>query len=56
MDGAVLAPDTVVPPFSVFGGNPATFVDELPECFQELQTQFAVSNYDVMQLLPNKPT
>jgi dynactin-5 len=31
LDGAVLAPDTVVPPFVTMGGNPARIVETLPE-------------------------
>ena len=31
LDNSVLAADTVVPPFTCFGGSPATFLGELPE-------------------------
>eukprot|EP00820_Chromera_velia_P019961 Cvel_28668.t1-p1 / transcript=Cvel_28668.t1 / gene=Cvel_28668 / organism=Chromera_velia_CCMP2878 / gene_product=Dynactin subunit 5, putative / transcript_product=Dynactin subunit 5, putative / location=Cvel_scaffold3797:334-3049(-) / protein_length=175 / sequence_SO=supercontig / SO=protein_coding / is_pseudo=false len=34
LPGTVLAPDTVVPPFSVFGGAPGKCVGELPESIQ----------------------
>jgi len=44
-EGSVLAPGTVVPPFTVYGGSPARFVKKLPECFQEMQKQAAVTNY-----------
>jgi len=50
LEGSVLAPDTVVPPFTVFGGIPATFQYELPESFQEVQRQRSVGFYDAMQL------
>ena len=30
-DGSILAPDTVVPPNCVYGGQPATYLGELPE-------------------------
>jgi len=36
LDGSVLAPDTVMPPFSIFGGSPAKIVGELPICTPEL--------------------
>lgn len=35
-DGAVVAPGTVVPSMTVFGGQPAKFVSELPETWPEL--------------------
>ena len=31
LDNSVLAADTVVPPFTCYGGSPATFLGELPE-------------------------
>jgi len=37
LDGAVLAPHTVVPSMCVYGGSPATFVAALPESFQEVR-------------------
>jgi dynactin-5 len=36
--GSVLAPSTVVPPFTVYAGRPAHFYDELPECWKEWHT------------------
>ncbi|KAI8815830.1 trimeric LpxA-like protein [Fimicolochytrium jonesii] len=36
LDGSVVAPNTVIPSFSVYAGNPAQLVDELPESTQEL--------------------
>jgi len=50
LEGSILAPDTVVPPFTVFGGTPATFQYELPESFQEVQRQRSIGFYDAMQL------
>lgn len=44
-DGAVLAPDTVVPPFAVFGGVPARQVGELSECASALHRDLAVDIY-----------
>ncbi|KAI8871962.1 dynactin subunit P25 [Ramicandelaber brevisporus] len=35
-DGTVIAPNTVVPSFSIFAGNPGRCIAELPECAQEL--------------------
>ncbi|SAM63678.1 probable dynactin Arp1 p25 subunit RO12 [Ustilago bromivora] len=35
LDGSVVAPNTVVPSFSIFGGSPARLVGELPETFSE---------------------
>ncbi|KAL6050313.1 Dynactin subunit 5 [Balamuthia mandrillaris] len=45
-EGSVLAPDTVVPPFTVYGGNPARFIEKLPECFQQMQQEIATANYN----------
>ncbi|KND02355.1 uncharacterized protein SPPG_02825 [Spizellomyces punctatus DAOM BR117] len=36
LDGTVIPPNTVIPSFSVYGGNPGRLVDELPESTQEL--------------------
>ncbi|KIS69724.1 putative dynactin Arp1 p25 subunit RO12 [Mycosarcoma maydis] len=35
LDGSVVAPNTVIPSFSIFGGSPARLVGELPETFSE---------------------
>ncbi|CBQ70977.1 probable dynactin Arp1 p25 subunit RO12 [Sporisorium reilianum SRZ2] len=35
LDGSVVAPNTVIPSFSIFGGSPARLVAELPETFSE---------------------
>ncbi len=35
LDGSVVAPNTVVPSFSIFAGSPATQIGELPETFSE---------------------
>ena len=56
LDGSILPPDTVVPPFTVFGGSPAKYQSELSECYQEVQTQQTVQYYDLMQLLPGSTT
>jgi dynactin-5 len=44
--GSVLAMDTVVPPFTVFGGNPAKVVGELPETWAEMQRRAATEKYN----------
>ncbi|KAI9003181.1 putative dynactin Arp1 p25 subunit RO12 [Gaertneriomyces semiglobifer] len=36
LDGTVLPPNSVVPSFSVYAGNPGRLVDELPESTQEV--------------------
>ncbi|XP_004346742.1 dynactin 4 [Capsaspora owczarzaki ATCC 30864] len=41
LDNTVLPPDTVVPPFAVFGGNPGTLVDQLPESAKLLHQELA---------------
>ena len=45
-DGAVLAPDTVVPPFTVFAGSPARQVAELPDSFAETHKRAIVAFFD----------
>ncbi len=45
LDGSVVAPETVIPPFAVFGGSPAKCVGELPECTQDLLVDATVSYY-----------
>jgi len=47
--GSVVPADTVVPPFSVVEGVPALVTGELPESFQEYQTQLCHSYYDSWQ-------
>ncbi|CAH0389763.1 unnamed protein product [Bemisia tabaci] len=44
-DNTVLAPDTVVSSFTKYGGSPGKCVAELPECMQELMTDFTVNYY-----------
>lgn len=56
LDGTVLAPDTVVPPFAVFAGNPGKQVAELPEITQELMIDFTWSFYRNLQPMSKKPT
>ncbi len=35
LDGSVLPADTIVPPFTVFGGKPAVYLGDLPESFDK---------------------
>ncbi len=44
-DGAIVPPETVVPTFTRYGGNPATKVGELPECSQDIMVDFTKSYY-----------
>ncbi|XP_077489849.1 dynactin 5, p25 subunit isoform X2 [Amblyomma americanum] len=44
-DNTVLAPETVVPAFAVFSGSPGLFAGELPECTQDLMTDFTKAYY-----------
>ncbi len=45
LDNSVLAADTVVPPFTCFGGSPATYLGELPETMQQINADLAISYY-----------
>eukprot|EP00162_Nutomonas_longa_P002448 comp13086_c0_seq1/m.17726 comp13086_c0_seq1/g.17726 ORF comp13086_c0_seq1/g.17726 comp13086_c0_seq1/m.17726 type:complete len:176 (+) comp13086_c0_seq1:23-550(+) len=49
LPNSVLGPDTVVPPFTVFGGTPARQVGELDDTQQELSKSQAVSIYNAFQ-------
>ena len=46
LDGSILAPDTVVPPYCVFGGQPAIYLGELPESMQIVNENLAKSFYN----------
>lgn len=35
LEGSVVAPNTVIPSFSIYGGSPASCVGQLPETFAE---------------------
>lgn len=48
-DNTVIAPNTVVPSFSVYDGNPGRFVAELPECTQELYEAHTKEYYQNFQ-------
>lgn len=44
-DNTILPPETVVPSFTKYNGSPGRCVGELPECTQELMTEFTRSYY-----------
>lgn len=44
-DNTVLPPETVIPSFTKYGGSPGLCVGELPECTQELMTEYTRSYY-----------
>ncbi|KAI8591763.1 putative dynactin Arp1 p25 subunit RO12 [Geranomyces variabilis] len=46
LDGTVIPPNAVIPSFSVYGGNPARLVDELPESIQEVYEQYSKEFFD----------
>ncbi|XP_012270314.1 dynactin subunit 5 isoform X2 [Orussus abietinus] len=51
-DGAVVPPETVIPSFTRFSGNPAVCVEDLPECTQDLMLDFTKDYYQ--HFLPAK--
>ena len=44
-----MPPDTIIPPFSVYGGRPAQYIAELPESIETVHREFAVNYYNVFQ-------
>ncbi len=44
-DNTVVPPETVVPTFTRYGGSPAAKVGELPECSQDIMTDFTKNYY-----------
>lgn len=53
-DGAVIPPETVVPSFTRFAGNPARCVEDLPECTLDLMLDFTKNYYQ--HFIPAKAT
>jgi hypothetical protein len=45
MPDAVLAPNAVVAPFSIMAGNPARWIGELTEGFQEVMEEYCEDYY-----------
>eukprot|EP00913_Durusdinium_trenchii_P023542 g22119.t1 len=41
----ILPPDTIVPPLTVFGGNPGVYLGDLPESQLFVQKQHAITEY-----------
>ncbi|KAI9014202.1 dynactin subunit P25 [Hyaloraphidium curvatum] len=46
LDDAVVPANAVIPPFSVYGGNPAQFLEELPESFPEAHEEFVTEYFE----------
>ncbi|KAI0225565.1 Dynactin subunit 5 [Lamellibrachia satsuma] len=44
-DNTVLPPETVVPPFTLYSGSPGMFIEQLPECTQDLMIDITRSYY-----------
>lgn len=45
-DNTVLPQGTVVPSFAIYAGSPGQFVDELPECTQDVMIEYTKSYYE----------
>lgn len=44
-DNTILAPDTVVPSFTRYGGSPAQHVGDVPECQMDLMVDYTRNYY-----------
>ena len=44
-DGTIVPPDTVISPFSCYGGKPAIFKGELPECIMAMIKDMTINYY-----------
>jgi dynactin-5 len=53
-DGTVLPPETVVPPFAHFSGNPGQQIGDLPESMQDIMTDMTRSFYQHFIPAPTK--
>jgi len=51
VENSIVAPETVVPSFAVYGGSPALHIDDQPDCTQDLMIEYTKSHYD--HFLPN---
>ncbi|KAI8622618.1 dynactin subunit p25 [Chytriomyces sp. MP71] len=49
LDNTVIAPNCVIPSFSVYGGSPGLLVDELPECWAQTMEKDAKLYYTNFQ-------
>ena len=45
LDNSYVATDTVIPPFTVYGGRPAVYLGELPESWDKFQQDMAINFY-----------
>ena len=50
LEGSVVPPDMVLPPFSIVAGNPAQIVGEMPESTSTLGHRAAVERYKAYEL------
>ena len=48
LDNSVVAPDTVIPSFTVYGGKPAVYLGELTEAATFLHKMNAITYYQRM--------
>lgn len=48
-DNTILAPETVVPPFSRYGGSPGSYIGDLPECQADIMVDFTRGYYHHFQ-------
>lgn len=44
-DNTILAPETVVSPFTRYGGSPGIQIGDVPECQQDLMIDFTRNYY-----------
>ena len=51
LEGSVVPPDMVIPPFSIVAGNPARIVGEMPESTSALGHRAAVERYKAYELV-----
>ncbi|KAJ3237046.1 hypothetical protein HDU81_010049 [Chytriomyces hyalinus] len=47
LDNTVIAPNCIIPSFSVYGGNPGLLVEELPECWPQVMEKEAKLYYSI---------
>ena len=45
LDNTILASDTTIPPYTVYGGKPGVFLGELPESFDKYHQEMTISYY-----------
>ncbi|KAJ3141921.1 hypothetical protein HK100_005317 [Physocladia obscura] len=47
LDNTVIAPNCIVPSFSVYGGSPGALIEELPECWSQVMEKNAKIYYSM---------